>query len=79
MRIVGIFLTACVVLAAAQAVAVTLAFLLTITLIYGLFAYPRETFGLLGLGVLSGLIQQQPLACLSVLALLTAISALRRR
>lgn len=71
MKLLGIFLTACVVLAAAQAVATALCVLLVAGLVYGLFAAPRETLGFLGLILVGGLFQANPLAFLAVVALLT--------
>ncbi|KTR84459.1 hypothetical protein NS277_04740 [Novosphingobium barchaimii] len=70
MRLLGIFLTACVVLAAVQAVAIALCILMLAGLIYGLFAAPRETLGFLGLILIGGLFQAHPLAFLAVVALL---------
>ncbi|WP_288487118.1 hypothetical protein [uncultured Novosphingobium sp.] len=79
MRWLGIFLTACVVLAAAQAVATALCVLLIVGLVYGLFVAPRETLGLVGLILIAGAFQAYPLAFLAVSAMLVAISMIRRR
>ncbi|WP_375287068.1 hypothetical protein [Sphingomonas sp.] len=73
MRLLGIFITACVILAAAQATAAVLVLFVLIGLVYSLFTAPRETLGLLGLMVVAGLIQAQPLAFLGVLALLVVM------
>ena len=61
---------AVLVITAAQAAAAVLALLLLIALVYGAFAYPRETFGLLGMLGLVSLMQSQPLACLGLAALI---------
>lgn len=70
MRLLGMFFTACVVLAAAQAVVTGLFILLLIGLAYCLFVAPRETLGFLGLMLIGGLFQAHPIAFLSVVALL---------
>jgi len=70
MRLLGIFLTACMVLAAAQAVATALCILLVVALIFGLVAAPREILGLLGLTIVVGLLRCYPLACLGLIALM---------
>lgn len=77
MRLFGIFLTACVVLAAAQAVAVALALLVSLALIYGLFTAPRETFGLIALLLIAAAFQVHPWVCLSVVGLVVAANFLR--
>jgi hypothetical protein len=77
-RLLGIFVTACVVLAAAQAIAAALAILLLIAFIYGIFAYPRETLGLLAFSVLAGMVEAHPLPCLGVAALAIVARLLHR-
>lgn len=79
MRWLGIFLTGCVVLAAAQAVATALCVLLIGGVIYGLFFAPRETLGFVGLILIAGAFQAYPLAFLAVSAMLAATSMIRRR
>jgi quinol-cytochrome oxidoreductase complex cytochrome b subunit len=79
MRLFGILITACVVLAAAQAIATALCILLLLAFIYGLFAAPRETFGLLGLLLAVGLIERHPLACLGLVALMAIARLARKR
>ena len=78
MKLLGILLVACVVLAAMQAVAVALAVLLIVALIYGLFTAPRETLGFLGLLLVIALFQAQPVACLAVIALMIVARLLMR-
>lgn len=79
MRLLCIFLTACLVLAAAQAVAAVLCVLLVAGLVYGLFVAPRETFGLVGLCLIASLVQTQPFFSLAVIALTLLSGLLRRR
>lgn len=78
MKLLGIFLTACVVLAAAQAVATALCVLLIVGLVYGLFVAPRETLGFVGLILIAGAFQAYPLAFLVVSAILVATSMICR-
>ncbi len=75
----GALVTALLVIAAAQAAAAALGVLLLLALVYGAFVYPRETFGLLGLCIVAGLIQRHPLACLGLAALLTVGGMIRGR
>lgn len=70
MRLLGILLTTCVVLAAVQAAAVALSVLLLLALIYGAFTRPRETFGLFGFCLIANLIDRQPLVCVLLVTLL---------
>lgn len=79
MRALGTLLAACVVLAAAQAAALALSILLMLALVYGLFARPRETFGFVGLCIIAGLVERQPLACIGLVALITIANAIARR
>ena len=69
MKAVYIVVVACFVIAAAQAVATALAMLLLVALIYGLFAHPRQTFGLVGLLTFAGLAERQPHLLLGLAAL----------
>lgn len=69
MKLLGILLTACVVLAAAQAAMAVMAVLLLGWVIFGLFVCPREMISLIAFLALVGLFQVQPLACLGVIAL----------
>lgn len=77
MRLLGIFLTACVVLAAAQAAAVALAILLLCGLIYSLFTAPEETFGFIALLVVLGAFQTYPLAFIGVVVLALMVKLIR--
>jgi hypothetical protein len=74
-KLLGIFITACVVLAAAQAV---LSVLFLTAIVYGIFVHPRETFALLAFCLLAALVECYPLPCIG-LAALTAIAAVMRR
>jgi len=79
MRPLAIFLTACVVLVAAQAAATALCVLLITGLIYGLVVRPHETLGLLGIVLIAGAFQAYPLAFLGVTALLAALGLTRAK
>jgi hypothetical protein len=72
----GILITACVVLAAAQAAAALL-ILLLIAIVWGVFVYPRETFGLLSFCLAASFIERAPFAFVGVVAILAAVSLVR--
>lgn len=78
MRLFGIFLIVCTVLAALQALAAVLAVTLVGAIIYGLFAHPKETLGFLGLATILGVAQTQPLALVGLGALLLIAKIFRR-
>lgn len=69
MKMVGVLVTACVVLAAAQAVIAVLAMLALGGVVYGLFVSPKETLGLVCLMLIVGLLQAQPLAWVGIFAI----------
>ena len=81
MKAAGVFLTALVVLAVAQAAAAVLYVALLLGLLIGVFAYPRETFGLLAFCLVASLVERAPLAFLSLAALIVirAIISDRKR
>lgn len=79
MKLLGIFLTACVVLATAQAAAVALAILLLCGLIYSLFIAPKETLGFIALFLVLGAFQAYPLAFLGVVAILAIAKLVGRQ
>jgi hypothetical protein len=79
MRLLGILLTALVVIAAAQATMAVLAILLVAGVVWCLFVCPKELFGLMGLAAVIGLFHAQPLASLGVVALLVIAKLLRRK
>ena len=79
MRLLGIFVTACVVLAAAQAVATALCLLMIAGLAYALFVAPRETLGFMGMVLIAGAFQAHPLVFLALTALATVAKLLHRR
>jgi quinol-cytochrome oxidoreductase complex cytochrome b subunit len=78
MKVVGWVLIAASVIAVAQALAAVMVLALLAALIWALMKAPRELFGLFGLGILAGIVHQQPLACLA-LATLTLILGRSRR
>ena len=73
----GILITACVVLAAAQAAIAVLAMLALGGVVYGLFVAPRETLALLGMMVLGSAFQAYPLLFLGVVGLIALIGKLK--
>ena len=77
MRLIGILITACVILVAAQAAAVALAILLGLALIYSLFTAPRETLGFIALLLVAGMWQAHPLALLGLVPILIFAKLLR--
>lgn len=78
MKMVGILITACVVLAAAQAAMAVLAVLVLAALIYGLFKAPAETIGFVGLLVFAGMFRAHPLVFLGIALIGLLGSAIRR-
>ena len=78
MKPLGIFIKACVVLAAAQAAAVALYAALLLAVVWGVIVHPREAFGLLGLSFLTTLVARQPLGCLAVAALMAILAGVGR-
>lgn len=79
MRLIGILITACVVLAAAQAVAVALAILLGLAFFYSLFTAPKETLGFVALLLLLGAFQAHPAAFIGMMALAGIIGVFRQK
>jgi quinol-cytochrome oxidoreductase complex cytochrome b subunit len=77
MRLAGILITACVVLAAAQAAMAALAVLLMGGFLYGLYRSPQATLGIVFLLLLVGIFNAHPLAFLAVVALMTIASMIR--
>ncbi len=77
MKLVGILLTACVVLAAAQAAMAVLVVLLVVGFIYGLFKAPEATLGFVVLLMLIGMFNTHPVAFLAVVGLMTIASMVR--
>jgi quinol-cytochrome oxidoreductase complex cytochrome b subunit len=78
MKMLGFLITACVVLAAAQAAIAVLAVFALGGLVYGLFVAPRETLGLIGLLAVVGLVQSHPAACLGIAATGVMIKLINR-
>lgn len=77
MRLAGILITACVVLAAAQAAMAALAVLLMGGFLYGLYRSPQATLGILFMLLLVGVFNAHPLAFLAVVALMTIASMIK--
>jgi len=77
MRLGGILITACVVLAAAQAAMAALAVLLVAGFLYCLYRAPQATISILFMLVLVGIFNAHPLAFLAVVALMTIASLIR--
>lgn len=79
MKLAAFFITACVVLAAAQAVAAALAIAVLLALICGLLTQPRETVGMIALAAALTAFGQYPLPCIGLLVLLTLAKIVRRQ
>jgi hypothetical protein len=77
MKLFNIFITACFVIAAAQAVAAAVAMLIVLALIYGLFVHPRPTLGVFALLVSLGMFEAHPIAFVVTAASLAVIATVR--
>ncbi len=77
MRLGSILITACVVLAAAQAAMAALVVLLMGGFLYGLYRSPQTTLGIVFLLLLVGMFNAHPLAFLAVVALMAFASMVR--
>ena len=69
MRLVGIFLTACVVFAALKAAIIALLSLCLVSLLWGLYLHPREVMGFLAYCALMSLIGANPTLSLVIVGL----------
>lgn len=78
MNALGYIVAACLLIAAAQAVAVTIVLGIYLAVIIGVFMRPRETFSLLAFLLLAYLLQTHPLPSLSVVALLAIATIVNR-
>lgn len=79
MRLIGVFLTACVVLAAAQAMAALLMVLLLIGFVFSLFVAPKETLGFIGILLVAGMWQAQPILFIVLISLLSLVRLIKSR
>lgn len=79
MQLIGVFLIACVVLAAAQAMAALLLVLLLIGFVFSLFVAPKETLGFIGILLVAGMWQAQPKLFIVLIGLLLAARILKGR
>lgn len=78
MRLGAILITACVVLAAAQAAMAALAVLLIGGFLYGLYRSPQATLGIVFMLLLVGVFNAHPLAFLAVVALMAVAQIVTR-
>lgn len=78
MRLTGIFLVACVVLAAAQAMAAVLMVLLLIGFAFSLFVAPKETLGFVAILLVAGMWQASPIFFLALISLLVLARRIQR-
>lgn len=69
MRLLCIFLTACVVFAALKAAIITLVLLFLVSLLWGLYLNPREVAGFLAYCTLLGLVSTHPTLTLVMVGL----------
>ena len=74
MRLVGIFLSACVILAAVKAAIVALSALFLVSLLWGFCLYPREVVGFLAYCTALALIGAHPLLSLSIIGLAVIVA-----
>lgn len=79
MKLIGWILLACLVIAAAQAIAAALVLALIVGLVCCLYRAPKETLALAGLAVLMDLAVVQPLAFLGLAALATGAGLILAR
>lgn len=69
MRLVGIFLSACVILAAMKAAIVALSLLFLVSLLWGLFLRPREVGAFLAFCAFLSALSSHPGVCLAIIGL----------
>jgi hypothetical protein len=78
MRLFNIVIVACVVLAAAQAIASAVAPLIVLGVMYGLFSHPGPTLSALALLAAASAFEAQPAPFIIVVGLLVGIPALAK-
>lgn len=79
MRLVGIFLSACVILAAVKVAIVALALLFLVSLLWGFCLYPREVAGFLAYCAALCSIGAHPVLSLSVVGLAVVAAQFAKR
>lgn len=79
MRLIGVFLSACVILAALKAAVVALFALFLIALLWGLCSHPREIAGFVTLCTVLSLVSAHPVTALSTIVALTMLGRLAHR
>ena len=67
MRLVGTFLSACVILAAVKAAIIALALLFLIALLWGMFLHPKEVLSFLTFCAMLTVFTAHPFACLLII------------
>jgi hypothetical protein len=77
MRLIIALTVACLALTALKLAAVGLAILLIISVLWGAFAHPAETFGVLIFFVFGSAMSGHPVACLTFLGVIAACLGLR--
>lgn len=77
MKGAGFFLSALLALAVLQAAVKVVAALIILAIVWGVFAYPAQTFGLLAFCLVAGLIDRHPLACIGGMVALTVAVIVR--
>jgi hypothetical protein len=78
MKLIGMFIVACVVLSVLQAALSVLVVVGILLLIIGAFYRPAETFGLLLFGAFSTLLQTHPVGCIWLITLMLAVAFFKR-
>lgn len=78
MRLLSIFLSACVLLALAKAAIVALFLLFLVALIWGLCLHPREVFGFMAYCSIMGAISARPTLVISIIGLAILVGQLTK-
>lgn len=78
MRLLGIFLSACVVFAAIKAAIAALLMLVILSLLWGFYLHPRETVAFMAYCGMLALISSQPIATLAIVAVAIIFAQVER-
>ena len=78
MRLLGIFLSACIVFAALKAAIAALLIVLILSLLWGFYLHPRETCAFMAYCGMLALISRQPIATLVIVAVAIAFAQVMR-
>lgn len=78
MRLLGIFLSACVILAVVKAAIIALLLLFLVALIWGLCLHPREVFGFMAYCAILGLVSAHPILIISIVGMAIIVGQLTK-